>query len=256
MVSLSIYRRRFHGYMCVGTSLRSVVSSVVTSYRYSVSYSNIQNVPRLECAPHNTLLQLYNPELPHPTLPLPYPSTHALHIEFERLLHTVDFMQILPSTIPLPYITQCSLCVRLSLSSTRAPSNLYILVNPLEVGCYDKLETIAGVLYGKHKFRYNGMLPIRPRPATYEKLESNRSNNSTSTSTSTSSPFRECCNRARIKIDRRTGACTFRSRSCFTFNSFHVQVGEPTESRCADGLLWRYHTMRKDCIIFQVEMSL
>ena len=252
MVGLPIYRRRFHWYMCVGTSLRSVVSSVVTSYRYSVSYSNIQNVLRLECAPHNTLLQLYNPELPHPTLPLLYPSTHALHIEFEKLLHTVDFMQILPSTIPLPYITQCSLCVPLSLGSTRAPSNLYILVIPLEVGCYDKLETIAGVLCGKHKFRYNGMLPIRPRPATYEKLES--TSKSTSISNSNSSPFRECYNRGRIKIDRRTGACTFRSRSCFTFNSFHVQVGEPTESRRADGLLWRCHTMRKNCKIFQADI--
>ena len=38
------------------------------------------------------------------------------------------------------------------------------------VGYYDKLETIVGVLYGKQKNRYNGMLPIRPRPATYEKL--------------------------------------------------------------------------------------
>ena len=35
---------------------------------------------------------------------------------------------------------------------------------------YDKLETIVGVLHGKQKNRYNGMLPIRPRPATYEKL--------------------------------------------------------------------------------------
>ena len=52
---------------------------------------------------------------------------------------------------------------------------MYILVLPVEVGYYDKLETIVGVLYGKHKFRYNGKLPIRPRPATCENLESNRS---------------------------------------------------------------------------------
>ena len=59
----------------------------------------------------------------------------------------------------------------LSLGSTRERSDFYILVIPVEVGCYDKLETIARVLYEKHEIRYNGMLPIRPRPATYEKLE-------------------------------------------------------------------------------------
>ena len=151
-------------------------------------------------------------------------------------------MQVFSNTIPLPYITQCSICVPLWLGSTRAPIDLYILIIPAEVGCYDKLEVIAGVLYGNHKFRYNGMLPIRPRPATHKKLESN------------SSPFCEGYDRARTKIDLRTGACTFSSRSCFTFNSFHVQVGEPTESRRADGPIRRYYTMRKNCIIIQAEI--
>ena len=46
-----------------------------------------------------------------------------------------------------------------------------LLVISVEVGCYDKLETIVGVLYGKQIYIYNGMLPIRPRPATYDKLD-------------------------------------------------------------------------------------